>query len=133
MGNMNRLFPAASAIALALPLSGCLIMSDKDEIVGANEPRVPISFESDAGFVSFHDAVRRHDTSSNRDLGESTLAIPFILASDTDRRLSYNAYYNRQVQMADVDQDGVLSDLEVRAYAGRLVDLDEAPKAATAE
>ncbi|MEL7240475.1 MAG: hypothetical protein AAGK78_16585 [Planctomycetota bacterium] len=121
---MNRLLLTAATCVFALPLAGCVVMSSKDEIVGADEPRVPISFESDVGFVTFHDAVRRYDTRSNRDLGESNVVIPLILASSTDKKLSYNAYYNRQIEMADVDQDGVLSDLEVRAYAGRLGEID---------
>lgn len=117
--NLQRLPLALFVATLPAVAGGCLIMSSNEKIVGVDDPRVPVDFESDDGFVTFHQAVRRHDTESARRLGESDIAIPFILASSTERQLSDNAYFNRQVKSADVNDDGVLSDLEVRAYAGR--------------
>ena len=122
---MKNALAMLALAAAALPLSGCLIMSDNERVVGANDTRQTVEFASEEGFVTFYNAVRRNNTRGNRDLGESSLAIPFLLASNTERRLSYNAYHNNQIQIADVNGDGLLSDLEVRAYAGELIRVED--------
>ena len=130
---MKQLAYAVVTAAVALPLSGCLIMTDNEKIVDADVPRAKVDFESEEGLVTFHNALRRNDNKGNRDLGESTLVVPFIIASNTEKTLGYNAYYNKQIEIADINQDGTLSDLEVRAYAGKLMDLDEPAKATASE
>lgn len=101
------------------PLAGgCLINADGDRIVRRSEARRDITFESEEGLVRFQKAVRQRSGYSERYVGRSSFAIPFLIAVDQKRVLSENAWYNDQVTAADVNGDGELSDAEVEAYTG---------------
>ena len=105
-------------VPLAFCAAGCLIISDDDKVVRRKEPRTVVRFESDAGMLRFVGHFNRHSGRDERSLGEGSLMIPFIAAINQERVLAKNAYYNDQVEAADVDANGTLSDAEVNAFVG---------------
>lgn len=100
----------------SLLLGGCLINAHGDRIIRRDDTRVDAFFESEEGLIDFQSTVRRRMTHGNRYLGRSEFFIPFIIEIDQDRILSRTAFYNDQVEFADLNGDGQLSDAEVTAY-----------------
>ncbi len=117
---MNRgikflLLPLSASAVLA---AGCLITTSGTRLVRKNEQRQPIEFESEAGLIEFNNAVQRRGTAGARNRGRSSFNLPFLVSADRRHVLSWPAYFNDQVQLADVNADGLLSDAEVTAYVG---------------
>lgn len=102
----------------SLSLGGCLITTHRDHVVRKDEPRRQVNFESDQGLVDFHNAVHRRGVGGARERGSSSFNLPFIISANERNVLSWPAFFNDQIRLADFDGDGVISDAEVAAYAG---------------
>ena len=68
--------------------------------------RVPVVFESDAGARAFTNSVAERYDDGGADLRVGSV-----------RKWGRNAYFNRQVNVADADNDGIISDYEVTSYS----------------
>lgn len=95
---------ATLAISSAV-LAGCA--EDRGLILNPNVPRNPVVYESPWGAETFEDAIR-----SRWNDGEGVLP-------NNQGMLSLNAFFNRELELADVDGDGILNDREVASYADR--------------
>jgi hypothetical protein len=96
---------ARGLIALAVlgaALSACA--GDRGRILNPEVPRNPVIYESNWARDTFEDAVqdRWDDGRAKLPGGAGTL--------------SSNAYFNREVVSADLDGDGILSEIEAQQY-----------------
>ncbi len=115
---MPRLL-VGTALATALAaLSGCLINSESEVVVDRDAPRVAVSFENDEAMTLFQQEVERRRRRGDASQGKSGFAIPFLIATSEKRVLSDNAFYNQQVEKADVNRDGWINLAEAKAYSG---------------
>ncbi|HHH30594.1 MAG TPA: hypothetical protein ENK57_19940 [Polyangiaceae bacterium] len=99
-----------SFILLALSITFALVCGcaeDRGLILNPNVPRNPVVYESPWGAETFEDAIR-----SRWNDGEGVLP-------GKKGMLSLNAFFNRELELADVDGDGILNDREVASYAKR--------------
>lgn len=106
-------------LMLAVAVSGtggCLVNSHGEKVVGEAEQRKAVDFENDTAVRIFTETVKDRYPDS-KDLGKSRFAIPFLIAASEKRVLSENAFFNREVQRADLDADGEISEAEARAHA----------------
>lgn len=115
---MRRFIGLLIGFAAWLPLGGCLITTHRDRVVRQDEPRQQVRFESDQGMVDFRNAVRRRGLDGARERGRSSFNLPFIISANHRDVLSWPAFFNDQVRLADFDGDGTISDAEAAAYAG---------------
>lgn len=89
--------------ALLPPLGGC--SSDTKRVLNPQVEKNPVVYESPEAAKTFDNAVRdRYDHGGG--------VIRTLRA-----QLSRNAYFNRQVVVADTDLDGIISDREAYRYA----------------
>ena len=94
---------------------GCVFNSHREEVIGGDASRQPVTFESPQSLQQFTREVSGRYPSARRQ-GHDSFAIPFVIGASTTKVLSENAFYNSQVEKADVDANGALSDAEVEAY-----------------
>jgi len=94
-----------AVLACALSSSGCA--ENRGLILNPNVPKNPVVYESPWGADTFEDEIR-----SRWKDGEAVLP-------NKKGMLSLNAFFNREVELADLDGDGILSDQEVASYADR--------------
>lgn len=104
------------ALTSSMP-NGHFVASSQVTVIRPDARREAAIFESKRGAKSFEDHVAeryaRGDAVRERNQG----GIPLFYSAEEKRMLSENAFYNEQLQAADVDRNGVLSDAEIRAYA----------------
>jgi hypothetical protein len=115
--------PRPSALLLPLlsltALSGCLINHESEVVIDREAPRAAVNFENDEAMTLFQEEIARRKRRGDASLGKSGFAIPFIIATSEKRVLSENAFYNQQVEIADVNRDGWISLAEAKAYGGK--------------
>lgn len=119
-GHITRVIRSLCLFSATLSLAACYAVnaSSAEKIVGKNESRTVVHFESDQAMSTFVHAVR-HRYAHESNLGPSHFSIPFIInVNDAQRVLSRNAFYNRQVDIADLNGDGTISNTEAKIYAG---------------
>ncbi len=121
---MHHFTPIAVSLAALLVLPGCLVMSANEKTIGRRAARVAIDFESQPGLIAFTQEVDRRYP-DQRVVRQSAFAIPFIVAASNTKVLSENAFFNEQVEQADLNDDSVLSDAEVAGYTGQPVHVEE--------
>ncbi len=109
---------AAVLCLVCLLCGGCLISSSGEKIVQADAKRQAVEFASEAGMIDFTQAVEQRYPHKSH-LGNSSFAVPFLIGISERKVLSENAFFNLQVDNADLNKDGILSDAEVNAYLGR--------------
>jgi hypothetical protein len=100
-----------------LPLaasSGCVTLYSKTEVIRAEEPQMPVRFETAKASRLFHEELARR---SNHADG-TTVGIPFVTFYTKERVLAESAFFNEQVRKCDTDQDGVITEREAMVYAG---------------
>lgn len=100
--------PTTFLIALVLSsslMSGCA--EDRGLILNPKVPRNPVVYESPWAAETFEDEIH-----SRWNDGEGVLP-------NNKGMLSLNAFFNRELELADVDGDGILNDQEVASYAER--------------
>ena len=114
-----RIAGAAALGAAVLSGGGCLINSGSEQVVDADAKRVAVEFESEQGLTDFQKTVRSRYAAGGGVVSKSGLAIPFVIAAGNKKVLSENAFYNAEVEKADVNGDHQISDAEARAYAAR--------------
>lgn len=114
----RRIVAALLAVGM-LAAPGCLFSGKHKRVIRQNEPIRQISFESPAAQHAFQqyalDREQRKSTGS-----QTTLVIPFLLATSFSNELSQNAFYNDCVARVDSNGDGMISDLEVATLQGDL-------------
>lgn len=96
--------PLMIATALAL-LAGC--GSTKYHLVNPGVSLTPVEFESDAGMRAFRSTLKKGYADGDARVGSS------------NRMWSKGAYHNQQINVADTNGDGVISDAEAVRYARR--------------
>ncbi len=101
----RALHPPLVLIAICSSLLGCA--QDRGLILNPKVPRNPVVYESPWGAETFEDEIQ-----SRWNDGEGVLP-------DNKGMLSLNAFFNRELELADVDGDGILNDQEVAGYAER--------------
>lgn len=94
----------AFSVSFAL-ICGCA--QDRGLILNPKVPRNPVVYESPWGAETFEDEVR-----SRWNDGEGVLP-------GNKGMLSLNAFFNRELELADLDGDGILNDREVAGYTER--------------
>lgn len=116
----RQLTPTVLGLTAPLLLAGCgihLIEASGEKVVGQDEKRVTVDYESEQAMETFAEAVADrypHD----KNLGSSSFKIPFLVhVRDERRTLSRNAYFNDQVDVADLNSDDTISEAEARIYA----------------
>lgn len=103
--------------AVSLASTGCLINSGTEKVVEPDAKRMKVEFESEEALMSFQKTVRQRYQAGGGVVSSTGFAIPFVIAAGEKQVLSENAFYNGEVAKADVNDDGVISDVEARAYA----------------
>ena len=109
-----RLAVAAFAVAPLTLLPGCLTLFSKTEVIRGEEPRRPIRFENPEAAEAFNKAMKDKPAS----LGGTYVGIPFITLFSKDRQLSDSAHFNDCVLRCDTDQDGTITVVEAKIFAG---------------
>ena len=115
MTQRNLLF--AAVFALATAASGCLASSQQTRVAEAGVRRAPVSFEDATSRRVFVRAVQTRYRSGDARLSRTSWGIPFVYGSSDTTVLSENAFFNRQVDRADTDSNGVISAQEAVQYA----------------
>lgn len=116
--------PRRSLLVFALVIigglqTGCLINIGGTKVIDESAPRVAVDFESEAGMTAFVRHIS-HRYPAEKNKGSGYFGIPFIIGVSETRVLSENAHYNAAVDKIDLNQDGTVSDAELRA-AGIMV------------
>ncbi|MCA9618380.1 MAG: hypothetical protein KC731_05145 [Myxococcales bacterium] len=94
---------ASLAIVVALvALAGC---SKQSRVLNPKVQETPMLFESAQASETFRDALQDRYESGEADV------------TALRGRLSRNAFFNREVMLADMDGDGIISDREAVHYA----------------
>jgi hypothetical protein len=109
----NRILAAGLAVISLSLMPGCLTLYSKTEVVRAEEPRRPITFENTQAAETFYNALREKSSS----LGSTDICIPFITLYEKERQLSDSAHFNDCVIRCDTNQDGVITLVEAEIFA----------------
>ncbi len=96
--------PIAPLLLLLSATSMLACSTTPVRIVNPDVSRTPVVFESDDAMRAFGAAVADRYDDGAADLGSR-------------QRLSKNAYYNLQLEKADHDADGIITDNEASSYA----------------
>lgn len=107
-------FMFCAVALLALTQTGCLINVGGTKVIDESAPRMAVEFESEQGMAAFVQHVR-HRYPAEKSQGGGHFGIPFIIGVSETRVLSENAHYNAVVDKVDLNQDGTVSDAELRA------------------
>jgi len=99
--------------------SGCLISTRDTDVLEPEATRDAVHFESDEGMQSFQQSVLARHESGDAIQETSGSSFPLLWSTRTTTVLSENAFYNDEARDADLDDDHLISDAEVRAYAAR--------------
>ena len=113
----QRILLCLALVSVVVWLSGCLIMAGGTKVVNPGATRQKVNFEFEEGQPIFRREFNRRYESGAATVGSDGFAIPFIIAADETKMLFENAFFNVQVDAADVNGDGLISDAEARVYA----------------
>lgn len=102
-------------LGLLLFGSGCLFKYHSTKVVGQNEARREVQFESVGARQAFS-AKAFNDKSREAGAKSDVLTIPLLLWRSRMDVLSENAFYNAQVAACDRDGDGLITLSEAVAY-----------------
>ncbi len=105
-------------VFVTMSLTGCTLLNfSGTKVIGDGERRDKVEFESDQALRTFTGAVSLR-YQREKDLGPKSWSIPGVVTfTDTERTLDRNMHFNAQVETADLNRDGVISNAEATAYA----------------
>jgi len=117
MNVLSLIKRSLGVLGAAICLSGCLIYSHDEKVLEPEAERLTVRFENDEALETFQNAVSKRYRHGDGEAGSSRFWLPFLVSVSETEVLSENAYYNRQVEKADVEKDGVISQAEAEIYA----------------
>ena len=109
-------FAKLFSILTAATLSGCLATSQTTHVAEPDTQRVSVRFESDDARRIFIGEVNGRYQRGDGELDRTSWGIPVLYASTESTVLSEGAFFNLQVERADVNQDRLISNSEALGY-----------------
>jgi hypothetical protein len=116
-----RRFIAILLILISLVFSsGCLFVYNGDKVIRKNEVKRSVQFESEEASRIFYEKFKANLCScQNRDSSHESVVIPFIMATNTNTKLSEAGCYNDALTACDIDSNNTITMAEVQFYSQR--------------
>ncbi len=111
-----RIAFALSAATSALFLVGCI---HHHETVYRDQPRTSIRFENDKAARIFYQALSERDNWKDPSESNTEVKLPLVLDIEHKEVAGPNTAFNRAVATCDSNQDGLITEEEAQAFAGR--------------
>lgn len=105
----------ATVVLVALLAAGCI---HTHETVVRDEARAPVEFENDAAGRVFYEALSRMPESGNRTESHSEVSLPVVFHHERKTVRGPNTAFNEAVRRCDTNQDGRITEVEARLFAG---------------
>jgi len=94
--------------------NGCLVISGGVDFIRTEEQRNRVKFENVQAWRTFYDSVGKVEAKEEESSG---FFIPFILLRTHQNDYSFNAVFNDQAAIADIDGNGEITEMEAKEHA----------------